>query len=237
MPAGRSWLSSVAVAILALGFGLAPSERARADGVHIDDPLAALDVPVKSVHELAFFHTTRQRYDYSCGSAAVSTLLTYYYDMPTSEEEIFKAMFAAGDKAKIRKEGFSLLDMKLYLERRGLKVDGFRMPLDDLREIGVPAIVLLNDDGYNHFVVATGITDTEVMLGDPAKGIRYVPRGQFAKMWNGIVFLIESRRDVGARNFNLPSEWAAIPRAPLAQVINRDGLENIALFLRRPSEF
>lgn len=232
-----SWSSSVAATILATGFLSASSASSHADGVYVEDSLTTFEIPIQSVRELAFFHTTRQQYDYSCGSAAVSTLLTYHYDMPTSEADIFKAMFAAGDKAKIRREGFSLLDMKLYLEARGLKVDGFKVSLDELREIGVPAILLINDDNYNHFVVAKGIRDTEVMLGDPAKGIRYVPRGQFDNIWNGIAFLIESEPDIGSRNFNLSSEWAAIPRAPIAQMINRDGLESITLFLRRPSEF
>ncbi len=41
-------------------------------------------------------------------------------------------MFERGDQAKIRKEGFSMLDMKRYLESLGLRADGFELPVDRL---------------------------------------------------------------------------------------------------------
>ncbi|WP_449406271.1 C39 family peptidase, partial [Massilia phosphatilytica] len=71
---------------------------------------ARFDVPVKSMRELRFTSTTRQQYDFSCGSAALATLLTYHYGHPISETVAFKAMWDNGDQAKIRREGFSLLD-------------------------------------------------------------------------------------------------------------------------------
>src|SRR5690606_40798166 len=54
--------------------------------------------------------------DFSCGSAATATLLTYQYGHPVTELEVFRQMYAQGDQARIRKEGFSLLDMRRYLQ-------------------------------------------------------------------------------------------------------------------------
>ena len=90
------------------------------------------NVHVVSVKEARFTTTQRQQFDFSCGSAAVATLLTHHYGKPTDERAVFTQMFERGDQAKIRKEGFSMLDMKRYLESRGLRADGFQLPVDRL---------------------------------------------------------------------------------------------------------
>src|SRR3546814_4791885 len=79
-------------------------------------------------------------------------------------------MFVRGDQAKIQAEGFSMLDIKQFLDRRGLESDGFRMSLDKLADIGVPAIVLINTGGYRHFVVIKGIEAERILVADPAFG-------------------------------------------------------------------
>src|SRR5215468_2956468 len=95
-------------------------------------------VNVVSMREARFQTIILQKYDYSCGSAALASLLTYHYGRPTTEEEVFKAMFAAGDQDKIQREGFSLLDMKAHLARQGLIADGFKVNLDRLAQLAVP---------------------------------------------------------------------------------------------------
>ena len=77
------------------------------------------DIPFRSV--------VRQRYDFSCGSAALATLLTYHYDAPTSEAMPFRAMWEKGDREEIRKVGFSMLDMKRYVESLGMRARGYRV--------------------------------------------------------------------------------------------------------------
>ena len=88
----------------------------------------AYNVPVTSIREGRFSATVRQQYDFSCGSAALSTLLTHHYAYPVTEDKVFEEMFARGDQAKIRVEGFSMLDMKRYLEAHGFEADGFQEP-------------------------------------------------------------------------------------------------------------
>jgi hypothetical protein len=99
-------------------------------------------MPVKSMKDLRFQATLRQQYDFSCGSAALATLLTHHYATPTSEQDAFKSMFLSGDQQKIRREGFSLLDMQRFLKSRGFTANGFQLPLDKLIEAKLPAIVL-----------------------------------------------------------------------------------------------
>ena len=71
-----------------------------------------LQVPVTSIRQARWAGTLLQQYDFSCGSAAVATLLTHHYGYPISEQAVFEEMYAGGDQPRIQKEGFSLLDMK-----------------------------------------------------------------------------------------------------------------------------
>jgi len=193
--------------------------------------LGSMNVKVTSLKEQRFKRTVQQQYDFSCGSAAVATLLSYHYDYKISEAAVFTVMYDNGDKEKIRREGFSLLDMKNFLEKLGYKADGFKISLDKLREIGVPAIVLINNKGYKHFTVIKGVTKNEVLLGDPALGGRVVARKDFEPTWNGLVFLVRNKKDVAARHFNQSEEWPA--KGGIANIIPlTDGqLMNPTLYL------
>lgn len=189
-------------------------------------------VPVKSIRELKYRAVIKQQFDFSCGSAAVATLLTYHYRFPVSEQDVFLAMYEKGDRETIHREGFSLLDMKQYLDDRGYQADGIYASLDDLARVGVPAIVLVDLKGYNHFVVIKGVKNDEVMVGDPALGLKLYRKAEFEKIWtNGIFFVVRSRADIARNHFN--SEWGNIARAPMGSSISRDALSNITLL--RPS--
>lgn len=184
---------------------------------------------VWSMRELKIRSVILQKYDYSCGSAAIATLLTYHYDNPISEEVAFQTMFEHGDQEKIRQEGFSLLDMKRFLEAQGYRADGFEVSLDDLSSAGIPAIVLMVDNGYHHFVVVKGMRGNKILLGDPAIGLRVVPRQEFEAAWpNRIVFVIHEAATRGA--FNTLRDWSVRPRSPLGQPVGSDTLNSILLF-------
>lgn len=195
----------------------------------------AYSLRVTSLKEARFKTTIPQQYDFSCGSAAAATLLTYQYGYPVSEADVFVRMYENGDQAKIRKEGFSLLDMRRYLQSAGFEADGFELPLDKLEEEGVPAIVLLNDRGYRHFVVVKGMRNGRVLLGDPARGTRAMPRSRFEKLWdNRVLFVVHNRRQQA--RFNQAQDWRTAPPAPLDLGIQREGLRNAVTPRRGPGD-
>ena len=200
-------------------------------------PDVQLRVPVTSYQEGRFKSTIKQERDYSCGSAAVATLLTYHYEFPVSEHDVFMHMYEKGDQQQIRRDGFSLLDMKRYLEAEGFRADGFRLSLDELAQIGVPAITLINDNGYRHFVVIKGVERRYVLLGDPARGTRAMARNRFEKMWNGITFIIRTHRLIATNHFNRPEEWQLTARAPIWTTAPRQSIASLLLNLPRPYEF
>lgn len=195
-----------------------------------------VSIKVTSLKEARFRTTIRQQYDYSCGSAAAATLLTYQYNHPVSEQDVFKAMWEQGDKEKIRLEGFSLLDIKHYLEDNGYQADGYEAPLDKLIQVGIPAIVLIRDHGYNHFVVIKGMNEREVLVGDPSMGSRIIPRMEFEKLWiNRILFVIHGNQDRVV--FNSRRDWHVREMAPLGLAMSQNSLANITLLRPGPNDF
>lgn len=195
-----------------------------------------LNVKVVSLKERRFATTIRQQHDYSCGSAALATLLTYQYRHPVSEETVFKAMWEKGDQAKISSEGFSLLDIKRYLEGIGYSADGYVAPLEKLASVGIPAIVLIRDNGYNHFVVVRGIRGGMVAVADPSVGARVIPQAQFEKMLlNRILLVINGRKDQMA--FNRPADWKIREKAPIGVALGADNLASAIMLRRSPSDY
>ena len=193
-------------------------------------------VPVANLKQIRFQATLRQQYDFSCGSAAVATLLTHHYAHPVNEQFVFEHMLAHGDQQKIRKEGFSLLDMKRFLAARGFQADGFTLPLQKLIDAKLPAIVLVAEKGYRHFVVIKGIADDRVLIGDPANGTRSLPRAAFEKIWSSkLLFVIHGAAQ--APVFNRPADWSAAPTAPLASGISRDGMSGISIAKHGPGDY
>jgi predicted double-glycine peptidase len=166
---------------------------------------------IVTMRDMPFRTVVRQQYDYSCGSAALATLLMHHYGRQVNEAQVFQAMYAVGDQAKIRKVGFSLLDMKLYLNSIGFSADGYRVSLDDLEASSSPAIAVIQIGAYRHFVVVKGVRAGKVLVGDPALGLKAYAAQDFAKVWNGVMFGIHAD---GA--FNRAEEWGSMPHAPLS---------------------
>jgi predicted double-glycine peptidase len=171
---------------------------------------------VMSWWEIPFRSVVRQQYDFSCGSAAVATLLSYHYSRPTSERDVFLAMWNAGNQAAIKRVGFSMLEMKRYLEQVGYGVEGYRLPLARLGTLKSPSVALLNVNGYKHFVVIKGVRGGHVLVGDSALGLRQLGMQEFAKSWNGIVLAITSDPRSRVPRYNLASEWNPWSAPPVA---------------------
>lgn len=220
---------------LALALACTLAMPAWSGALDVRAPGASYAMRVTSLKEARYRTTIPQRYDFSCGSAATATLLTYHFGQPVTEAEVFRAMFETGDQPKIRKEGFSLLDMRRYLASRGFQADGFELPLEKLGEEGLPAIVLLNDRGYRHFVVVKGVRDGRVLLGDPARGTRAMSREKFETLWdNRVLFVVHNRRELA--QFNRDHDWRTAPAAPLHAGISRQGLRDIVMPRRGPGD-
>jgi predicted double-glycine peptidase len=202
----------------------------------VDSTGAGYAVHVTSLKEARFQRTIKQQYDFSCGSAAVATLLAYQYNYPMNEQIAFAQMWANGNQDKIRREGFSLLDIRRFLEAHGFVADGYELPLETLAKTHTPAIVLITENGYHHFVVVKGVRNGRVLVGDPANGTRPMTQASFERKWEDhVLFVIHNKPALAV--FNDARDWRVAPSSPLETGINRDGLYNVVMPKLGPGDF
>jgi hypothetical protein len=135
----------------------------------------------------------RQRWDMSCGAAALSTLLTYDFKDNTPETAIVVWILHREDPARVRaRGGFSLLDLKRFAQARGYNAEGFSdMSLEELASQKSSVIVPVRLKGFDHFVVVKGVSGDRVFLADPGFGNVTMKTSRFVQIWkNGIVFVV-----------------------------------------------
>ncbi|HYG90393.1 MAG TPA: C39 family peptidase [Azospirillum sp.] len=200
-------------------------------------PHGATSISVKSMREMRFTAVVQQRHDFSCGAAALATLLTYHYGTETTEVQLVDAMMAAGDPERIRREGFSMADMQRFLAAYGVRSNGYWASLDDLRSAAIPVISLIDVKGYRHFVVIKGIAGDQVLVGDPVLGLKTYRIAEFEKIKVGPLFAIDDHQDMGQDSFNAPNQWAVQPKSAVMTARWRDSIALSSVLLRSPSEF
>lgn len=182
-------------------------------------------IHVSSIAERRFQTIYKQKYDFSCGSATLASLLTFHYDDSIDEFSVFKDMFSHGNQDEIRKHGFSLLDMKRYLSRRGYQSNGFRISLEQLSKANLPAITIINNNGYMHFVIIKGSDKKEVLVGDPAIGLKVINIEDFKKMWGQrILFVIQDKQEIAANYYKSKTEWDMRVKAQLGLAVDHSSL-------------
>jgi uncharacterized protein len=160
---------------------------------------------VKSLRELRYQNVVHQQYDLSCGAAALATILKYFYDDDVDESEIIRYMLEHGNREQIAQKGFSLLDLKRYAEHRHYLAAGYKeVPLNNLRQLKIPSIVLFNTGKYTHFVVLKGIRGDRVFLSDPSYGNRSIGFEEFENEWNKVLFVVASQK--GEEGSSLPMQ-------------------------------
>ena len=146
--------------------------------------------PVQSIRERRFSDLVEQKTDFSCGAAALATILRQAYWLDVDEDHVIKGMLVNANEELVRTQGFSMLDMKRYIESIGMRARGYRIPAQNLQNINVPVVVLLDIRGYKHFVVLQRTQDNWVYIGDPVLGHKRYSQDDFVKGWNGIVFAV-----------------------------------------------
>lgn len=177
---------------LVIAFALAAPLPAAAGAISLSTG-GRIQKPVRSFQEIRQAKVTQQRWDFSCGSAALSTLLTHYYDDRVSEAVIITSILRRANPQKVRaRGGFSLLDLKRFVESRGYEGRGYAgLTLEELLALRTPAIVPVRIRRYDHFVIFRGVRGNRVVLADPSVGTTTMKTDQFLGMWrNGIGFVV-----------------------------------------------
>jgi predicted double-glycine peptidase len=185
----NSLRSMLLIGLIGLSLLLAP---ARAQD-QLDESGARGEKPIRTMKEIRNDGVVRQRWDLSCGAAALSTLLTYDFKDNTPESAIVVWILHRTDPARVHaRGGFSLLDLKHFAQARGYSAEGFSdMSLDELASQKSSVIVPIRLKGFDHFVVVKGIIGDRVFLADPGFGNVTMKANRFTQIWkNGVVFVV-----------------------------------------------
>jgi predicted double-glycine peptidase len=178
----------VVLAVVIVGLGLPMMPAGAQDMAEVQGTK-----PIRTLKELRDEGVIRQRWDMSCGAAALSTILTYDFNDKTPEAAIVVWILHRVDPVRVRaRGGSSLLELKRFAQARGYSAEGFSgMSLDDLATEKSWVITPIHFKTFDHFVVVKGIVGDRVVLADPGFGNVTMKTSRFVKIWkNGIVFVI-----------------------------------------------
>ena len=151
---------------------------------------AVIYKPIQSIRERKFADLVQQKTDFSCGAASLATILRQAYWLDVDEQHVIEGMLANADQDLVRTQGFSMLDMKRYVESLGMRARGYRVAPESLHDIRIPVVVLMDIRGYKHFVVMQRVDKGWVYIGDPVLGHKRFKIDDFVKGWNGIIFAV-----------------------------------------------
>jgi predicted double-glycine peptidase len=149
--------------------------------------------PVRSLLEIRTQGVIVQKWETSCAAAALATVLTFSQSDPVTEKFVAESMLRVTDPIKVKvRGGFSLLDMKRFVETRGFKGTGYKdLKFEQLLNLPSP-IVPIDFYGNAHFVVVRGLDATgRVKLADPGFGNTSMPIDDFQSVWkSGMAFVV-----------------------------------------------
>ena len=139
-------------------------------------------------------HVVLQRRDFSCGAAALATLMRYHWGDPHIGEtrlleETVRMLSPEEMKDRI-KNGLSLTDLRRLAVQVGYNASIGEITFDKLSETKVPVIVGIIINDYDHFVVFRGTDGRYVYLADPSRGKIRVPIAVFLEQWQENLVLV-----------------------------------------------
>ncbi len=111
-----------------------------------------------------------------CGVACLLSLINYN----EGDSSLEKLREASGTS----RQGTTLLGLYQAANSLGFKAQGCEASIEALKEHGAPVILhVLIEERLQHYVVCYGYEDGKFVIGDPAKGIRYLSEEELEVIW------------------------------------------------------
>ena len=206
----RSRTSMFTVGLIGLSLSLTPAHtQTSAMPVGVQG-----EKPIRTLKDIRNDGVTRQRWDMSCGAAALSTLLTYDFKDNTPESAIVIWILHRTNPAVVRaRGGFSLLELKHFAQARGYQAEAFSdMSMEELAAEKSSVIAPIRLKGFDHFVVVKSISGDRVFIADPGFGNVTMKTNRFKQLWkNGIVFIVHPPDELMQTPKNISSASRIVP--------------------------
>lgn len=162
--------------------------------------------PLRSWQTIKRDNVVMQQRDFSCGAAALATLLQYHLGDSASEAMLLRELVKMLTPEEMQdrvKRGLSLTDLRRLAVRLKYQASIGRLEFDKLRASKVPLIVGIIVEGYNHFAVYRGMDHRYVYLADPARGNVRTPADEFRKQWQKNAILVVVKPGQAPRTHSL----------------------------------
>lgn len=152
----------------------------------VRNPNFTIRKPVESWKERRTRHVVMQQRDYSCGAAALATLLRYYWGHDVTEEtvlDVVENMLSSEELQERAEEGLTMADVNRAAVKMGYQVSVGEVTLAQLTDSKVPVIMVVNLGGTNHFVVCRDIIGGCAFLADPIRGNIRISAAALKQAW------------------------------------------------------
>jgi len=193
LPRSCGWLAVCLVAVIASS-AVAKDKPAPAP---VRDPERRISKTVHNYMKLKERNIVMQRRDYSCGAAALATVVRYYWGDKVDEEFFLDALDGLLTEEEIIdriKNGLAMSDLRRVAVKTGYQAVVGKVDFEKLANAKVPLIVGITLNDYDHFVVYRGTDYRWVYLADPIRGNVRLGVREFLDQWQKNAILAIHKR-------------------------------------------
>jgi uncharacterized protein len=196
-PSRNRWIAAcLALLLAACVLPMPCASPAESSAPPVRDPAHIFSRGVTSWQTLKRRNVVMQERDYSCGAAALATLVRYYWGDDVTEQFFLAALdqMLTPEEALDRiKNGLTLTDLRRVAVKTGYRASLGKLEFSKLAESRVPLVVGIKVRGYRHFVVFRGIAGGDVYLADPIRGNIRIPATEFVQQWQEKAILVVAK--------------------------------------------
>ena len=189
-PTRRGFIGSGTALCLSLAGGLAArAEDAPAQEGSVRRP--------KSFSERKFDGVVGQTADFTCGAASVATILTFYWNRPTTEIEtleIIRSRYTAEQWKNREGNGVSFDDLIFAAKKLGFQAAGAEIALEDLPKLAAPVILHLDKGKFQHFSVLRRAASEVYYMADSIVGQTVLTEADLRSQYTGKALAIAKRK-------------------------------------------
>lgn len=174
----------LATALVILSLGTIESKAQMRAPIRDEQHIASRRV--WSWQEIQRRNIVMQSTDYSCGAAALATVVKYQLGDNVTEKYFLKALDNLLTPKEIEdrvENGLAMSDLRRVAVKTGYEAVVAELTFEKLSESKVPLIVGIDVDDNKHFVVYRGTDFQRVYLADPIRGNIRVPIPKFLCEW------------------------------------------------------
>lgn len=138
-----------------------------------------------------------QTADFTCGAASVATILTFYWNRPTSEIEVLNLIRSryTDEQWKSREgNGVSFDDLIFAAGKLRFEAAGAELSIDDLPKLAAPVILHLDKGKFQHFSVLRKAASDVFYMADSIVGQIVLTQADLRSQYTGKALAIARKK-------------------------------------------